>query len=105
MKFRQLAKSTPLPEQNYFTEIILFLALPNNLIIHINILPRLDLHHLKQGLGAYRMERSAWDTHGLSCSNGKLIAVELHPAASLDDCPRLIAPFVQMIEASVQGLA
>lgn len=59
MKFRQLAKSTPLPEQNYFTEIILFLALPNNLIIHINILTRLNLHHLEQRLSPYRMERAA----------------------------------------------
>ena len=97
MKFRQFAKSTPLPEQNYFTEIILFLALPNNLIIHVNILTCLDFHYLQQSLCPYRMKRAAWNPYRLPLSNSKLVAIQFHPTAPLDDRPRFIAPFVQMI--------
>ena len=42
------------------------IILPHNLILHINILPRLNLHHLQKRLSAYRMKRSSWNTHRLS---------------------------------------
>ena len=70
---------------------------PHDFVLHIDILPRLDLHHLEQSFRSYRMKRSARDPHRLPLGDGEFVAIEPHPAATLDHRPRLIAPFVQVI--------
>lgn len=75
----------------------LFRKLPHNLIIHINIFARLDLHYLQQGLCSYRMERPTRNAHGLSLTNSKLVAIKFHPAAPLNHRPCFITPLMQVI--------
>ena len=81
----------------------LFRKLPHNLIIHINIFARLDLHYLQQGLCSYRMERATRNAHGLPLGNSKLVAIKFHPAAPLNHRPYFITPLMQVIGQRTSG--